>query len=83
MRLNLPSGVLLRFIATRQMEAEGQSDRMASDMEVHMKQRCVRVEKMAPIDLHQCLWSPNPGDVSTVRWWVVCFSSDDSNMKDE
>ena len=33
----------------------GQSDRMASDMEVHMKQRCVieflYVEKIAPIDI--------------------------------
>ena len=22
-------------------------------------------------------------EVSTLRWWVVCFSSDDSNMKDK
>jgi len=33
-----------------------QSDSMASDMEVRMKQRCVteffHVEKMAPIDIH-------------------------------
>ena len=40
------------------MEAEEQSDKMASDMEVCMKQRCLieflRVEKMVPIDIHQC-----------------------------
>ena len=38
------------------MAAEGQSDRMAPDMEVYMKQRCVteflHVEKIAPIDIH-------------------------------
>ena len=38
------------------MAAEGQSDRMVSDMEVHMKQRCgiefLHAEKMAPIDIH-------------------------------
>jgi len=36
------------------MAAEEQSDRMASDMEAHMEQRCVteilHVENMAPID---------------------------------
>jgi len=42
-----------------QMVAEGQSDRMASDMEVRIQQRYV-IEfphklKMAPTDLHQCL----------------------------
>jgi len=38
------------------MAAEGQSDSIVSDMEVQMKQRCVteflRVEKMAPTDIH-------------------------------
>ena len=41
------------------MAAEGHSDRMASDMEAHMKQRCVteffRAEKKEPTDIHQCL----------------------------
>ena len=36
--------------------AEEQSDKMESDMEVHMKQRCVtkflHLEKMAPTDIH-------------------------------
>ena len=41
------------------MAAEGQSDKMASNMEVHMKCRCVteylHVEINAPTDIHQCL----------------------------
>jgi len=41
------------------MAAEGQSDKMASDMEVHMKQSCgielFHVETMALTDIHQCL----------------------------
>ena len=39
-----------------QMAAEGPSERMASDMEVHMKQRFftefLHAEKMAPTDIH-------------------------------
>jgi len=41
-------------------------------------------EKMAHIDIHWCFLniSEDPTvDVSTVRLWVVCFSSDDSNKK--
>jgi len=38
------------------MAAEGQSDKMASDMEVQMKQMCVTellcAEKMVPIGIH-------------------------------
>ena len=38
------------------MAAEGQSDRMASDMEVHVKQKCVvefrHLEKIVPIHIH-------------------------------
>ena len=42
------------------MKAEGQSDKMPSEMEVHMKQRCVsefiHVEKkIASSDIHQHL----------------------------
>ena len=55
--------------------AEGQSDRMVSDMEVHMKQKCgiefLLVERMAPIDIHWCLlnvYGDQTVDVSTVRW---------------
>ena len=47
------------FCAMWQMEAEGQSDKMASDIEMDMKQMCVieflHAEKMAPIDIRLCL----------------------------
>ena len=83
-RLNLPTNIPLHFVAVRQMAAEGQSDKMSSVMEVSMKQRCeidfLLVEKMAHIDLHQHLLNINGDqrkDVSTVRQWVVCFSSSD------
>ena len=36
-RLNLPTNILLHFVAVQQMAAEGQSDKMASNMKVHMK----------------------------------------------
>ena len=40
----------------QQLAAEGQSDRMVSDMEVWMKQRCgtefLHAEKMALTDIH-------------------------------
>ncbi len=56
------------------MAAEGQSDKMASDMEVDTEQRCVveflHAEKMAPTDIHQCLlnvYGDQMVDVSTVR----------------
>jgi len=39
-RLNLTGNIPLHFIAGWQMAAEGQSHKMVSDMEVHMKQRC-------------------------------------------
>ena len=58
-RLNLPTNIPFHFAAVRQLAAEGQSDRMASDMEVWMKQRCgiefIHVEKMVPTDIHQHL----------------------------
>jgi len=59
-------------------------DRMVSDMEVRMKQRCVfewlHVEKMIPIDIHWCLGNicgDKTVDVSTLSLWVVHFSSGD------
>ncbi len=68
------------------MTAEGQFDKMASDMEMYM-QRCVtefcQAEKMAPTDIHQHLLNVSGDqtvDVSTVRQWMTCFSSD---MKDK
>ena len=70
----------------QQTAAEGQSDRMVSDIEVHMKQRCVteflREEKTAPTYIHQCLlnvYGDQTVGVKTLRWWVVHFSSGDSD----
>jgi hypothetical protein len=41
------------------MAAEGQFDKMVSDIEVHMKQRCVtellHAHKIAPNDIHRRL----------------------------
>jgi len=39
--LNLPTNDLLHVVAVQHMEAEGQSDKMASDMEVWIGQRAV------------------------------------------
>jgi hypothetical protein len=62
---------------------------MTSDMEVRMKQRCVteflHAEEIAPTDIHQHLlnvYRDQTVDVSTVRWWVVCFSSGDSDVRE-
>ena len=70
------------------MAAEGHSDKMASVMEMQMKQRCVSeylcVEKMAPTDIHRCLLNVSGDqtvDMSTVRWWAMCFSSGNSGVK--
>jgi len=66
------------------MTAEGQSDKMVSNMEVRMKQRCVieflHAEKISPSDIHRHLlhiYRDQTVDDSTVRWWLACFSSGD------
>jgi len=75
----------LHFVAVEQMAAEGQSDRLVSDVEAHMEQRRVpqflHVEKMAPIGIHCCLLNvcgEQTANVLTLRQWVMCFSSGDS-----
>jgi len=72
------------------MTAVRQSDKMASDMEVCMKQRCVieflHAKKIAPNDIHRRLlnvYGDQIVDVSTVRRWVARFSSGDSDVKDK
>ena len=57
------------------MVAEGQSDKMVSDMEVWMKQRCAikffRAEKKAPTDIHQHvlnIYGDQVVDVSAMKW---------------
>ena len=64
----------LHFVAVWQTVAEGQSDKMASDVEVHMKQRCVMeffcVGKIAPTDIQRHLlniYGDQTVEVSTVR----------------
>jgi len=70
------------------MTAEGQSDKMVSNMEVRMKQRCVieflHAEKISPSDIHRHLlhiYRDQTVDDSTVRWWLACFSSGDRMWK--
>ena len=74
------------FIAVQHMEADRQSDKMMSDMEACMKQRCVteflHTERIAPTDIHQCLlniYEDQRVDGSSVRQWVVHFSSGNCN----
>ena len=54
--MNLPTNIPLHFVAVWQMAAEGQFDKTAADIEVHMKQCCeiqfLHVEKIAPSDIH-------------------------------
>ena len=58
-RLNLSTNIPLHVVAVGQMAAEGHSDKMTSDMEVCMKQRCVieflHVEKVALIGIPEQL----------------------------
>ena len=50
------SHIPLHFIAVRQMAAEGQSDKMASDVQVQMTERyvteCLHVKTVALVDIH-------------------------------
>ena len=69
------------------MAAEGQSDGIVSGLGVRMKQRCgtefFHAEKIVHIDIHWCLlnvYGDQTVDVNAVRWWVVCFSSGDSDL---
>ena len=71
------------------MAAGRQSDKLASDVEVCMKQRCVleflHMGKMVPSGINRHLLNVYGGrtvDVRTVRQWVVRFSSGDSNSAD-
>ena len=78
---------MLQSAAVRHLAAERQSDRMVSDVEACMKQRCVieflHAQKEAPIDIHWCLLNIYGGqtvDVSTVRQGVVHFSNSGSPL---
>ena len=71
------------------MAAEGQSDKMASDTEVSMKQRYgtdfLHEEKTVLTDVYQHLlnvYGDQTVDVSTVKQWVVCCGSSNSSVKE-
>lgn len=55
-KLNPLENILLNLAPMRQMAAKGQSDKMVSDIGVHMKQKggteFPRVEKVAPTENH-------------------------------
>jgi len=65
------------------MAAEGQFDEMTSDMEACMKQRCVaefiHVEKLHPLTFIDACYRDQIVNVSTLKWWLMCFSSGNSN----
>ena len=72
------------------MPAEWQSDKMASDMEMHTKQSCVteflRAAIITPNDVYRhslSVYGDQTVGVSTVRRWLACFSSGDSALKDK
>ena len=63
---------------------------MMSDAEMCTEQWCgiefLYLEKIAPTGSHRPLlniYGEQTVDVSTVRWWVMCFSSGDSGLKDK
>ena len=65
-----------------QLAAEGQSDKMVSDMEVCMKQgygiEFLYAEKNAVTDIHWHLlnfFGHQTVDMGMMMWWVLCFSS--------
>ena len=54
-RSNPPTSIPLHFVALELVAAEGQSDKMESDMKARGRSRCatefLHEEKMAPIDI--------------------------------
>jgi len=58
-----------------QVAAEGSSEKMVSDIEEHMKQRClfefIHEEKIAPTDIHLLnVYGDQTVKLSVVRWCV-------------
>lgn len=60
------------------MAAEGESDKMPSDTEVHVKRKCgngfLHTEKMSAIDIHRHLpnvYKDQTVGVNTVMQWVI------------
>jgi len=75
-RLNLPTNTHSTMLL---LCDRWHSDKMMSDMEVCMRERCgtefFHGEKMAPIDTRRHLMSIHGDQTADVRWWVVRFSS--------
>ena len=76
----------LHFVAMWQMGAEGQSEKLVSDMVESVKHMCgnefLHTENMSAINIQWCLlniYGEQTVDVSTVSQWVVRFSSDNSD----
>lgn len=77
-KVNLPSNILLLFVAVWQMAEEGQSDKTVPAVEVHMKQRCAMQKRMALISWSHVVnfffskkcrrYSPQP-----VKWCALSF----------
>ena len=85
---SLSFNIPLHFLAMWQIAAQGQSDTVVSDMEVCVKQRYgtefLHAEIIAHTDIHWYLlniYGDQSVDVSAVRWWVVRFSSGDSDSR--
>ena len=87
LRLNLPNSVPLRVVATWQ---DGSREAVWQDGMWHGSVSEAKVcsyippcgKKTAPTDIHQHFlntYGDQTVDVSTARWWVVCFSSGDTD----
>jgi len=83
--LNLPTNIPLHFVVVERLAAEGQSDKMMSDM-VRMKQKSIieflhfLLKTIGPTDIRLYLMNVSGDqtvDVSTVRWYMVSFNSGD------
>ena len=71
------------------VQPKGQSDKMVYGIIARMKQRCgtefLHEIKIVLTDIHWCLLNvcgDQTADMSTVRWWMVCFGSGNNSMKD-
>ena len=67
-------------VAVWQMAAEGQSDKVITDMEVCMKRK--RGTEFLPVEKYPLTFINACWTFMETKQWVVCFSSGNSNMKD-
>ena len=69
-RLNLPTIIPLHFVAMWEITANGQSDKMASDMELLMKQRCVTEISLCGKKLHQVTFIDTYWKFMETKHWM-------------